>query len=77
MEKNSQDFSVQKAKQLAQTPEGQQLMAMLQQKDSAQLQKAMEAASAGNYQQAGSLLQSLLSSPEARQLIKKMGADHG
>ena len=77
MEKKSQDFSIQEAKRLAQTPEGQQLMAMLQQKDNGQLQKAMEAASAGNYQQAGSLLQTLLSSPEARQLIKKMGADHG
>ena len=77
MEKKSQDFSIQEAKRLAQTPEGQRLMAMLQQKDNGQLQKAMEAASAGNYQQAGSLLQTLLSSPEARQLIKKMGADHG
>ena len=77
MKKNSQDFSIQKAKQLAQTPEGQQLMAMLQQTDSAQLHKATEAASAGNYQQAGTLLQALLSSPEARQLIRKIGADHG
>ena len=77
MEKKTQDFSMEEAKRLAQTPEGQKLMAILQQKDSGQLQKAMEAASAGNYQQAGSLLQALLSSPEARQLIKKMGADHG
>ena len=77
MEKKTQDFSMEEAKRLAQTPEGQQLMAILQQKDSGQLQKAIEAASAGNYQQAGSLLQALLSSPEARQLIKKMGADHG
>ena len=77
MEKKTQDFSMEEAKRLAQTPEGQKLMAILQQKDSGQLQKAIEAASAGNYQQAGSLLQALLSSPEARQLIKKMGADHG
>ena len=77
MRKNSQDFSIQEAKRLAQTPEGQKLMTMLQQKDNEKLQKAMAEASAGNYKEAGSILQSLLSSPEAQQLIQKMGADHG
>ena len=77
MAKNSQDFSIQEAKRLASTPEGQKLMAMLQQKDDGKLQKAMEQASAGNYKEAGSILKSLLSSPEAQQLIRKMGKDHG
>ena len=77
MRKNSQDFSIQEAKRLAKTPEGQKLMTMLQQKDNEKLQKAMAEASAGNYKEAGSILQSLLSSPEAQQLIQKMGADHG
>lgn len=77
MRKNSQDFSIQEAKRLAKTPEGQKLMTMLQQNDNGKLQKAMEEASAGNYKEAGSILQSLLSSPEAQQLIQKMGADHG
>ena len=77
MEKNSQNFSIQEAKRLAQTPEGQKLMTMLQQKDHAALQKAMAEASAGNYKEAGSILQSLLSSPEAQQLIQKMGTRHG
>ena len=77
MEKKSQDFSVKEAQRLAQTPEGQKLMTMLQQKDNEKLQKAMAEASAGNYKEAGSILQSLLSSPEAQQLIQKIGADHG
>ena len=77
MEKKSQDFSVQEAKRLASTPEGQKLVSLLQQKDNGQLQKAMEAASAGNYKDAGTMLQSLLASPEAQQLIRKLGEKHG
>lgn len=77
MAKNSQDFSIQEAKRLAKTPEGQKLMALLQQKDDGKLQQAMKEASSGNYQEAGSILQSLLSSPEAQQLIRRMEADHG
>jgi bifunctional N-acetylglucosamine-1-phosphate-uridyltransferase/glucosamine-1-phosphate-acetyltransferase GlmU-like protein len=77
MEKNSQDFSIKKAQQLAQTREGQQLMHLLQQKDAAELQKAMDAANSGNYKQAGTILSSLLSSPEAQKLIRQLGDHHG
>ena len=77
MEKKSQDFSIQKAQQLAQTREGQQLMQLLQQKDAGALQKAMEAAGSGNYKEAGTLLSRLLSSPEAQKLIRQMGEFHG
>ena len=77
MEKKSQDFSIKEAQRLAKTPEGQQLMAILQQQDSGQLRKAMTQASAGNYQEAGAILQSLLSSPEARQLMQQLGGRHG
>lgn len=77
MEKKSQDFSIEKAKRLAESPEGQQLMALLQQGDSTQLQKAIAQANAGNYKEAGNLLQTLLSSPEARKLIQQLGGKHG
>ena len=77
MEKNSQDFSVREAKRLAQTPEGQQLLRLLQQQDSGQLQQAMEKASAGNYKEAGNILQSLLSSPEVKSLMQQLGGKHG
>ena len=77
MEKKSQDFSIKEATRLANTPEGQKLMNLLQQKDSEQLQKAMAEASSGNYKEAGNILQSLLSSPEAKQLIQQLGGKHG
>ena len=77
MEKKSQDFSIEKAKRLAESPEGQQLLALLQQGDSTQLQKAIAQANAGNYKEAGNLLQTLLSSPEARKLIQQLGGKHG
>lgn len=77
MEKNSQNFSIKKAQQLAQTREGQQLMHLLQQKDAAELQKAMEAANNGNYKEAGAILNALLSSPEAQTLIRQLGDHHG
>lgn len=77
MKKNSQDFSIQEAKRLANTPQGQQLMRLLQQRDSGQLQQAMDAAAAGNYKDAGNILQSLLSSPEAQDLMRQLGGKHG
>ena len=77
MEKKSQDFSMKDAQRLAGTTEGQKLMQLLQQQDAGQLQKVMDAAGSGNYQEAGKLLSSLLSSPEARQLIRQLGGKHG
>ena len=76
MEKKSHDFSVKEAQRLAQTPEGQKLMALLQQQDNAALQKAMTEASVGNYQAAGAILQSLLSSQEAKSLMRQLGGKH-
>ena len=77
MEKKSQDFSIREAKQLAGTPEGQRLMQLLRQQDTGQLQKAMDAAGSGQYQEAGKILNSLLSSPEARELIRQLGGKNG
>ena len=77
MEKKSQDFSVQEAQRLAKTPEGQALIRLLQEKDSAALEKAMADASAGNFKEAGKALSSLLTSPEIRQLIRQLGGNNG
>ena len=77
MEKKTQDFSMQEAQRLANTPEGQKLVQLLQERDSAAMQKAMADASAGNYKEAGKALSSLLSSPEVQQLIREMGERHG
>ena len=77
MNKKSQDFSFAQAQKLANTPAGKQLMQLLQQQDSGQLQHAMDLASAGNYKEAGKMLQSLLASPEAQKLMQQLGGHHG
>ena len=73
MEKNSQEFSMQEAMRLAKSPAGQQLIAMLRQKDPETLQQAAKQAGAGNYTQAMESLRDLLSSPEGKQLLKELG----
>ena len=73
MQKNSQDFSMQEALRLAQSPAGQQLLAILQRSDGAQLQKIKDQAAAGDYKNAAQMLNSLLSSQEAKQLLDQLG----
>lgn len=75
MQKKSQEFSMDEIMRLAKSPAGQQLIAMLQQEDSTKLQQAVTQAQAGNLSQAGQTLSSILSSPEAQQLIKKLGGN--
>lgn len=73
MNQNFQNFSADDAKKLAQTPEGRQLITLLQHKDPAQLQSALQLAAAGDYSQAKTLLSAMLSSPEVRKLIAQLG----
>lgn len=72
MDQNS-ELSMQEAMRLAQSPAGQQLFALLQQKNGADLQKAISSASAGDYQSAKTILSSLLDSPEAKALLQQFG----
>ena len=73
MNLKSDDFSVQEAMRFANSPAGQQLIAMLQQADHSQIQKAMSQASAGDYNDAQKTLSQILSSPEAQKLLKQLG----
>ena len=73
MAKKSQDFSMEDIKKLAQSPAGQQLIAMLQQGDSQKLQQAVSQAQAGNYTQATQTLSAMLSSPEVQKLMAELG----
>lgn len=73
MQKKSEDFSMQEVMRLAESPAGQQLLAMLQQADGNQVQRVADMAAAGNYAQAARTLQSMLSSPEAQALLKQLG----
>ena len=71
MRKNPEDME--RAMELARSPLGQQLLALLQQKDGGQMEQAMREANAGDYESAAQSIQSLLSSPEAQRLIKELG----
>lgn len=73
MQKKSEDFSMEEVMRLAKSPAGQQLIAMLQQKDNAKLDQATQLAKSGNYTQAAQTLSALLSSPEAQKLMKELG----
>lgn len=73
MEKKNQDFSMEDVMRLAKSPAGQQLMTMLQQKDSGQLQQAVTQAKGGDYANASKTLSDMLSSPEAQKLLKELG----
>lgn len=73
MQKDPKNFSMQDAMRLASTPAGRQLLAILQQSDSAAMRSAMEQASNGNYEQAKQVLGPLLASPEVQKLLQQLG----
>ena len=73
MQKKSQDFSMEEVLRLAKSPAGQQLLAMLQQADTEQVQQVARQAAAGNYAQASQALQALLATEEAQKLVKQLG----
>lgn len=73
MQKNSNNFSMEDAFRLANTPAGKQLLSILQQSDTGALQNAMEQASSGNYDQAKKVLGPLLNSPDVQKLLQQLG----
>ena len=78
MQKNSGDFSMQELMQLANSPAGKQLLALLQQSDPSVLRTAMTQAAQGQYAQAKDLLTPLVESEQARSLLQQLGGNsHG
>lgn len=73
MQKKPQDFSKEDLMRVANSPAGKQLLAMLQQGDSAKLEQAKAQAQAGDFSSAGQALRTMLSSPEAQRLLKELG----
>lgn len=71
------EHAMQEAKKLAQTPEGKQLAAMLQQLGGYEVQQAMDRAAAGDMNQAKQIVSALLQDPLARQLLEKLGGGNG
>lgn len=72
MEKKPQDFSKEDIMRIASSPAGQQLLALLQQRDGVALAQAVAQAKAGNMAGAGQTLSAALASPEARKLMKEL-----
>lgn len=70
---NAQDFSIQQAMQLAQSPAGQQLISLLRSSGGKELQDAMAKAAAGDYTQAKNLISSMRSNPEMQKLLEQLG----
>ena len=73
MEKKSNNFSMQEAMQLANTPLGQQLISQLQKSDPEAINKAMQQASAGNYAQIQQTLAPVLQSEDIKKLLRQLG----
>lgn len=71
------DHAIQEAMKLAATPEGKQLAALLQQLGGQNLQQTMDHAAAGDFSQAKKAISTLMQNPEARQLLEKLGGNHG
>ncbi|MBR2889663.1 MAG: hypothetical protein IKC09_05245 [Oscillospiraceae bacterium] len=77
MEKKSQDFSMEDALRLAQSPAARQLMDLMRSRDPAAVDRAMNQAVAGDYGQALDAMEQLLAVPEIRQLLGKLGDSRG
>lgn len=73
MKKNSDNFSIQEAMRLAESPAGQQLIALFRQSNDGDLQQAAKFAAEGDLQQAQKLLSGLLKDPQVQQLLKQLG----
>lgn len=68
-----QDFSIQQAMQIAQTPAGQQLIALLRSTGGSSFNDALSKAAAGDYSQAKDMITAMLQNPEARKLLEQLG----
>ena len=70
-------FAKEQLQNILNSDEGKRLIQMLQQSDSASLQRAVHAAKQGDYQTAKSVLEPILASDEAAQIAKKFNKEQG
>ena len=77
MQKNSDNFSVQEAMRLAKTPTGQQLISILKDQDPDMIQKTMNHAASGNYEDAKEVLSALLKNENVQKIMKQLGDRDG
>ena len=69
----NQDQTIQKAMELAGTPDGKQLIQKLQKTGGATLEEAMKKAAGGDFSQAKQVLSQLMNDPEVRKLLDSLG----
>ena len=75
MQKKSEEFdefSLRKAAAMAKSEAGQQLLDLLKTQHGDQLSSAMQQAKTGNFAQVKEMMEKMLSSEQAQQLMKKM-----
>lgn len=73
---NKPEPDLAEAMRLARSPAVKQLMELLQKNDNGELQNALEKAKSGDFETARTAIDSLLSSPDAKALLKQLGGDH-
>ena len=75
MAKNSQNFSHEELKRLANSPTARKLMSLLQTTKPEALSAAKGSAESGDYTAAAAALKTILADPEAAALLAKLGGD--
>ena len=66
------EFSLRQAAAMAKSEAGQELLGLLQRQHAVQLQNAMQQAKAGHFAQVKEMMEAMLASEQAQQLLKKM-----
>ena len=73
MNQNSDKISMEQAARLASTQEGKQIIELIRSQQGANLNSAIAKANAGDYTELQKSVQQLLSTPEAKKLLEKLG----
>ena len=73
---NEKENAIEEAKRLSQSESGRKLAEVLRRKDPETLNKAMESAASGDFSQAANMLKSMLTNPEVKELLQKLGEKH-
>ena len=73
MEKKFEEFDIQRLRQLAQSPAGQQLLAALRQADPESVRQAASSVAAGDMDGAGKALSGFLDQPGIQDLLRQLG----
>ncbi len=72
----SGNFSMEKAKKLAQSDAGQKLLSALQQSHGQQLQQAMDQANAGDLAAVKKAMADMMNTPEVKAFLRQMGGSN-